>query len=219
VQRRTCLKRSFIAVYSALHCWLIVLTLLTADTRIDWARARARALRWTEQVELVLEEMRRTVTTFVKFAQTWTARANDVMKHEPYLMDDIARGLRAHAHRSANTWLSLAITCVRLWVPVLQKNKLELDWPDMLSLHVTTVLASVDDSPLTDSSNEVLAASSNVQSRTSSTQLASVDALLDEDDSSDDNEGNEGIIKVDETVDSDAEREILALSNLDDELF
>jgi hypothetical protein len=111
-------------------------------------------LRWSEQVELVLEEMRRTVTTFAAFAQTWTTRADDVSKHEPFLMDDIARGLRAHAHRSANTWLSLAIACIQLWVPFLQKNDFKLDWPDVLLQHVAVAIGSVEYSLSTDHSRD-----------------------------------------------------------------
>jgi hypothetical protein len=74
----------------------------------------------------------------------WTSHAHDVLKLEPDLTQDILHGLQAHAHRQANTWSSLAIGCVKLWIPFMQKNVLEIDWPESLFVHVNAALGLID---------------------------------------------------------------------------
>ncbi|KAG1724932.1 uncharacterized protein EDB91DRAFT_1331171 [Suillus paluster] len=45
------------------------------DMRIEWCKARARAMRWAEEVELLKEEMRRILQFFEWDAQRWDERA------------------------------------------------------------------------------------------------------------------------------------------------
>jgi hypothetical protein len=109
-------------------------------TRIDWARA----LHWSEEVDLLLEEMRHSVTTYTHVLQTWTRRAHEVTELKPHLTKDIACGLQAYAYRQADTWSLLAIASVRLWVPFLHKNNLTIDWPESLYVHIKASLGLVD---------------------------------------------------------------------------
>lgn len=57
-----------------------VASLYSADTdfvaalRVEWAKARARAARWSEQVRLVDEEMRRVISATQHIAKEWNLR-------------------------------------------------------------------------------------------------------------------------------------------------
>ncbi|KZV60139.1 hypothetical protein PENSPDRAFT_540919, partial [Peniophora sp. CONT] len=101
-------------------------------SKIDWARARARAMRWDEQETLLLEEMRRVMTTHLFTANVWTQRALNVRTEFPFLLGDLASGLEAYAYRQANVYESLALNCVRKWAPFVRKHSLALEWPKAL---------------------------------------------------------------------------------------
>jgi hypothetical protein len=106
-----------------------------SDMRIEWARARSRALRWNEEKRLLPEEMRRTIATHIGTRDRWLSRLNarsDVSM-------DISRGLDAYAHRQADTYYSLAVHFVTLWSPELRKNGITIDWPSELAEHAATV--------------------------------------------------------------------------------
>lgn len=105
--------------------------MLFKDVRVDWARARSRAHRWREECTLLVEEMRRTVVTLVARADEWVERAK--VGHE--VSEDIARGIRAFAHRQANVWSSHAIQCMREWIPFLEKSNITIVWPEQLRPH------------------------------------------------------------------------------------
>ncbi|KAJ7854749.1 hypothetical protein B0H14DRAFT_3085502 [Mycena olivaceomarginata] len=65
--------------------------------RIEWAKTRARAWRWTEEVDLVEEEMRRVLAFLNWKANHWTSLMDE--RDEP---DEILReGLTAYAKRQA----------------------------------------------------------------------------------------------------------------------
>lgn len=64
-----------------------------ADIRVEWAKARARADRWREEVILVEEEMRRSVQFCLWKAQWWEERLESRVDVRPALRE----GLRAYA--------------------------------------------------------------------------------------------------------------------------
>jgi hypothetical protein len=105
------------------------------DLRIEWARARSRALRWEEEKRLLPEGMRRVVTTHLGTRDQWLERVN---AHSGVSMD-ISRGLDAYAHRQADIYSSLAISFVNLWSPELRKNGITIDWPFELAELAATV--------------------------------------------------------------------------------
>jgi hypothetical protein len=107
------------------------------DLRIEWARARSRALRWEEEKQLLPEEMRRVITTHVGTRNRWVSRVNA----RSDLPTDISRGLDAYAHRQANIYWTLAISFVNLWSPELRKNHITIDWPLEVAEHAATVEA------------------------------------------------------------------------------
>ena len=80
--------------------------------RIQWCRSRARSLRWSEEVLLVQEEMRR-VTAFLHWYASWWLRHADVARR----YDDpiLSEGLAAYALRQAKLRTSLQDQFSLLW--------------------------------------------------------------------------------------------------------
>ncbi|KAG2031785.1 hypothetical protein BDR03DRAFT_936229 [Suillus americanus] len=79
--------------------------------RVEWCKARARVNRWSEEVELLLEEMRR-VIEFLKWqAGWWSGRAS------ARVMESTAEqeGVTAYACRQAALRLSLIASFQHLW--------------------------------------------------------------------------------------------------------
>ncbi|KZV59287.1 hypothetical protein PENSPDRAFT_595729 [Peniophora sp. CONT] len=126
--------------------------------QIDWARQHSRALRWHEETEHVIEEMQRVVATHVYTANEWRARAEsteDLAAQEaltgvlpelnPFRVD-IVSGLRAHALRQADVYLTLATDCLSRWLPFLRQYPewQSLAWPEELQDVVTAVNESID---------------------------------------------------------------------------
>ncbi|KAI6142305.1 hypothetical protein EDD17DRAFT_1711602 [Pisolithus thermaeus] len=79
--------------------------------RIEWCKARARANRWTEEVELLMEEMRRTDQFLKWHASWWTERINIL----PVTDNSLAEGLIAYAHRQASLRHSLKDRFHSMW--------------------------------------------------------------------------------------------------------
>ena len=94
---------------------------------VDWAKAHERAKRFEEEVELCVEEMRRTLIFFSWNAAEWEKRAQlDTIGKRP--SDDIIQGLRAYAlHRSA-MYQDLIKVFVSDWYPYLKPKDLGAEW-------------------------------------------------------------------------------------------
>jgi hypothetical protein len=107
------------------------------DLRIEWARARSRALRWEEEKRLLPEEMRRTVATHIGTRNRWLSRLNT----RSDLSTDISRGVDAYACRQADIYYSLAVSFVDIWSPVLRENGITVNWPPELAERAATVNA------------------------------------------------------------------------------
>jgi hypothetical protein len=66
---------------------------------VEWAKAKARADRWEEEVVLLNEEMRRILEFCNRKAAWWE---NKIQQQESEQMDEpLADGLRAYAHQQA----------------------------------------------------------------------------------------------------------------------
>ncbi|KAN0087815.1 hypothetical protein V8E55_006436 [Tylopilus felleus] len=81
------------------------------DIRIEWCKARARAHRWAEEVDLLLEEMRRTAVFFDWEVACWQRRAVEFTSNDPCLLE----GFRAYALRQASLRCALAASCHIAW--------------------------------------------------------------------------------------------------------
>ncbi|TFK77860.1 hypothetical protein K466DRAFT_449601, partial [Polyporus arcularius HHB13444] len=80
---------------------------LQEGLRVEFCKARARAMRWTEEVELVEEEMRRVKAFCIWQAGWWEAQAR---VREGHL--DLLEGTRAYAHRQASIRRRMHDCCV-----------------------------------------------------------------------------------------------------------
>lgn len=95
--------------------------------RVEWAKARARKLRWDEEYQLVQEEMRRTVAYLEWKAQWWQEQENRRSDTD----DVVLRGISAYAHKQTAMLERLAHSCCEYWAPTLQSLGITIPsgWP------------------------------------------------------------------------------------------
>jgi hypothetical protein len=79
--------------------------------RIEWCRSRARAMRWSEEVLLLREEMRRVLQFLEWHAGWWEDRRS---LHEG-LTSELAEGMTAYASKQANIRRSIRKSFNHLW--------------------------------------------------------------------------------------------------------
>lgn len=107
---------------------LIRLTLdliVSSDLRVEYSKAKARVLRWLEEILLVLEEMRRSVAFLQWKARWWN---NLVVNQSAWI--DVQRGATAYSRRQESQLLGLAERFARLWHPTLQAGCFDVSWVD-----------------------------------------------------------------------------------------
>lgn len=98
----------------------------TTVVRIEWAKARARALRWTEEVNLLREEMCRIRVTLQARAEWWRLQGVPWEGLDP----DMAEGVHAYALRQAKVYERLLQDFSELWLtPFTSKPKKRLPLP------------------------------------------------------------------------------------------
>ena len=96
--------------------------------RVEWCRAQERAKRYEEEVQLVEEEMRRTLAFFVWLAHEWETRA--AVPPVGYLGGDktTIAGISAHARKQATVYHKLVNTYVSDWFECLETKSLGSSW-------------------------------------------------------------------------------------------
>ncbi|KAJ8494864.1 hypothetical protein ONZ45_g13093 [Pleurotus djamor] len=155
---------------------------LNAGLRVEWAKSRARYLRWKEEVLLVKEEMRRVRVSLEYEANKWSERqtASSTITTDPTL----AQGLSAYAHRQVLVRKQLHASFTTIWEqPPGKRSKLAL------SIGVNDVtMAVLDDSA---QRSELVAAVG--RDRVEEAEEEEEEGVLseDEDDEGDDEENNE----------------------------
>jgi len=92
----------------------IRLTDVLAALRIEWCRARARAMRWSEEVLLLEEEMRR-VLRFLEWHAKWW---EDQQGRHTNLSPAEEKGMRAYALRQAGLRRALRKAFYDQWAPL-----------------------------------------------------------------------------------------------------
>ena len=93
--------------------------------RVEWTTCFARLERWTEEVELLQEEMRQVVVFLEWKSVDWLAKA-DARGED--LSPDIQSGLRAYARKQATIYHDLAVPFAKLWCPTLVSYGLQHLW-------------------------------------------------------------------------------------------
>lgn len=79
--------------------------------RLEWLNARARAQRWSEECDILVEEMARVLRSFQHEARVWTERAEKSLP-------GTAGGARAYALRQAALRMEMHDHCVHSWAAV-----------------------------------------------------------------------------------------------------
>ena len=95
--------------------------------RVEWCKAVARVERFEEEVELTVEEMKRTLAFFKWTAGHWEqlGRARD---GEPMLEEETAAGLKAYAACKAALYHRLVVVFVEEWYECLDRKSLGSTW-------------------------------------------------------------------------------------------
>lgn len=109
-----------------------------SEMRSTYARAKARWCRWEEEIELLLEEMRRVVATFFWIERKWLARTTARVEAR----EDIHSGLVSYALRQASVYRGLAYRFGLKWVPQVAGLGLQVNWEPRLVDHVQSVIAA-----------------------------------------------------------------------------
>ncbi|KAF7303362.1 CxC2 domain-containing protein [Mycena indigotica] len=100
--------------------------------RVEWAKTRARAKRWAEEVELLQEEMRRVLVFCSWRAGWWKERRN---RREGQGLDSaITSGLRAYADRQAHIQVALRTQFEGNWRDI--PTFLELGLKQVKQIHI-----------------------------------------------------------------------------------
>lgn len=95
--------------------------------RVEWCKATARAERFEEEVELVVEEMRRTLAFFEWSARSWEEMGG-VRASEPKISSATVIGLKAYAVRKATLFRRLIVVFLQDWYECLEHKSLGSDW-------------------------------------------------------------------------------------------
>ena len=101
---------------------------LCAALRVEWCKSQERAKRWEEEVELVVEEMRRTLATFEWNAQKWETLVTSPPPDYSTLDADTVAGITAYAHKQAATQREMIRSFFNHWYQVLKDRSLGSSW-------------------------------------------------------------------------------------------
>jgi hypothetical protein len=91
--------------------WSLQLIIFFSGLRIEWCKARARAMRWSEEVLLLQEEMRRVLAYHTWHALWWVDQGTRWVD----LPAARSEGLLAYAHRQAHIFRAMHDDCQRMW--------------------------------------------------------------------------------------------------------
>jgi hypothetical protein len=93
---------------------------------VEWSKSGARAARWSEDVTLLLEEMRR-VLWFLKWKRQWWMDQGR-LRHNA--REDVREGLVAYSCKQAAILDSMARRFADDWYPFLSSHGMATEWPE-----------------------------------------------------------------------------------------
>ena len=100
--------------------------------RIEWAKSHARTQRWSEEMVLVIEEMR-WVIQYLDWKALWWHSQGTVRSSTA--RPDILSGLIAYTECQADLMVNLAKSFASLWHPILAASQLPIDWLTQYTEH------------------------------------------------------------------------------------
>ena len=95
---------------------------------VDWARARERAKRFEEEVDLSVEEMRRTLLFLSWKASEWERLAEERANSDVVPPTVTLQGLRAYAYRQSTIYREMVKVFVSDWYSCLHPRGLGAEW-------------------------------------------------------------------------------------------
>jgi hypothetical protein len=87
----------------------------SAALRVKWAKTKARAEQWREEVALVSTEMKRTLDYGHHLHKDWLALAESLAGEDSVLL----KGQLAYAHKQAAFKIAYTFKLLSIWMPVL----------------------------------------------------------------------------------------------------
>jgi hypothetical protein len=94
--------------------------------RVEWSKSQARKMRWEEEVQIIQEEMRRTIV-YYEWKQQWWLEKNYQQTNSE---DAIQHGITAYSQKQAHYCKCMAESFAIAWLPFLQSVGLKPDWED-----------------------------------------------------------------------------------------
>jgi hypothetical protein len=104
--------------------------------RCEWAKTKARADRWREEVLLITEEMRRTIC-FLEWKAMWWLEQVASRSDAPLR---VQRGISAYAAKQAAVCRSMVRSFAECWYPTLKKQHIPIEWPSQYIPEDSTVM-------------------------------------------------------------------------------
>lgn len=95
---------------------------------VDWAKAHERAKRFEEEVEMCVEEMRRTLVFFSSKALEWEEHAKARTHSSNPHPEEVLQGLQAYAHRQSAMFRQMIMVFVSDWSSCLTPKGLGGEW-------------------------------------------------------------------------------------------
>jgi hypothetical protein len=94
--------------------------------RVEWSKSQARKMRWDEEVQILQEEMRRTIVYYEWKEQWWL----DQNPHPTTTEDTIHLGISAYSQKQAHYCKCMAESFGRAWLPFLRSEGIKPEWED-----------------------------------------------------------------------------------------
>jgi hypothetical protein len=92
--------------------------------RVEWAKARARMMRWTEELKIIQEEMRR-VIAYHGWRATWWKDQGALRSQGD---NTVLSGLSGYANKQAAICTRMAERCAIYWLPYLMEKGFKPGW-------------------------------------------------------------------------------------------
>jgi hypothetical protein len=93
--------------------------------RVEWAKMKAHADRWEEEILLTIKEMRHVIHFLDWRAKWWQERAD----LRPDVDLALRNGLCTYAAKQADMQQGLAWSFAKTWYPSLVTNHFPIEWP------------------------------------------------------------------------------------------
>ena len=120
------------------------------NMRVEWVKARARMMRWKEELLIVQEEMRR-VLAYQQWKAVWW-KDRDFGHGDPAIMS----GISGYAHKQAAICIQMAEQCAVYWLPCLKEKGIVSSWGSDYE-HLLVVVGGVDSAvPLEQNSKDTV---------------------------------------------------------------